>query len=321
MKDSDLPESYQVYDHDSNRAQRIHFGLIVSEISLILVVAITASTLSLPGFQAYSRGFLILILTAFFTSIVLRLLIMTGEWERKWFAYRSVAESSKKLAWQYMMKVGDYAAGDNQAAKTLHGTIAALQKEIIYPPEPGEEGTRNWEEVTQEMDRIRNTPFQDRLTTYLTQRVADQIRWYRSHAGRYSSRRRELSAIVVAAQLVGVALSATFIIAGLPVVAIVGFVVTLIAVLLAWTEAKHYGQLIEPYQLTARELASIYRDSASVRSEGELSTFVIECEATISREHTSWRAKSGLARLHRLLETGEITTGDSPTDSTGVVKR
>lgn len=299
MKEMDLPETYQVYDRSALRAQRSHFRLVAGEIVVILFIASAITLDSYSSFESYTDEFVILVLSAFFAVIILRLFIMTGSWEPKWYAFRSVAESSKKLAWSYIMKVGDFAADEVTAKDSLARALQGLQAGCKFSPEAKEEGSRNWESVTSEMARLRGASLPDKTTRYLRERLEDQISWYKGQAAMNQARERLMSVILLTLLLVGVSLSAVFLAQRLPTVSVIGLVVTLVAGSIAWSQAKQYAGLVEPYQLTARELGSLRTKFDTIRTEGELAILVAECESSISREHASWVAQRVFTVLPR----------------------
>ena len=63
------------------------------------------------------------------------------------------------------------------------------------------------------------------------------------------------------------------------------------AALLAWIQAKRFGELSTSYNLAAHEIALIRERAADIREEREFSIFVGDAENAFSREHTHWAAR------------------------------
>lgn len=68
---------------------------------------------------------------------------------------------------------------------------------------------------------------------------------------------------------------------------------TIASVAFGWAKAKRFGELSSAYSMAAQELAIAEGDAEYVATEEELANLVQEVEERISREHKTWRARSG----------------------------
>lgn len=55
---------------------------------------------------------------------------------------------------------------------------------------------------------------------------------------------------------------------------------------MTWLEAKKHNELKSSYSLAAHEIILIKSESASIRTDQQLSKFVVKSEAALSGEHT-----------------------------------
>jgi hypothetical protein len=73
------------------------------------------------------------------------------------------------------------------------------------------------------------------------------------------------------------------------------FPVTIVALcasaVLSWTQAKKHKELSASFSLATHEITLIKGESVSVKSEKDLSQFVVNSETAFSREHTQWVAR------------------------------
>jgi uncharacterized membrane protein len=67
-----------------------------------------------------------------------------------------------------------------------------------------------------------------------------------------------------------------------------GIFVNLAMAFLAWLQMKKHQELAQSYGLAAQGLSFAYEQSSQVRTEEELSTYVMNSENAISREHKMW---------------------------------
>ena len=68
-------------------------------------------------------------------------------------------------------------------------------------------------------------------------------------------------------------------------------IATAAGAVLTWLQAKKHSELNSSYGLTAHEIVLIKGEALSVKTEKELSEFVVNSESAFSREHTQWAAR------------------------------
>ena len=60
---------------------------------------------------------------------------------------------------------------------------------------------------------------------------------------------------------------------------------------ITWLQAKKHNELNSSYALAAHEIVLIKGEALSVKSDKNLSEFVLDSENAFSREHTQWTAR------------------------------
>jgi hypothetical protein len=60
---------------------------------------------------------------------------------------------------------------------------------------------------------------------------------------------------------------------------------------LTWLQAKKHNELSSSYSLTAHEIMLIKSEVNIIKTEDDLSEYVMNCENAFSREHTQWFAR------------------------------
>jgi hypothetical protein len=231
----------------------------------------------------------------FVAGLILSLILLHTRPQQRWYEGRAAAESIKTLSWQYSVGGGAYPVHLPDAEAHL---IAQINKVILELPatvQPDADLTPD--QITDEMRDHRAAPLADRQKLYLTGRIDNQRKWY---AGRTLLNRRRSTlwmGVTISAQVVGTALAAAkgF---GLTDVDLLGIAAAVAASCAAWMQTKQYQALAASYDVTARELQAI-RAEAQIRlatpDEAEWAEFVADAETAISREHTTWRARSGIS--------------------------
>lgn len=232
---------------------------------------------------------------AFVAGLILSMILLYSRPQQRWYQGRAAAESIKTLSWQYSVGGGAYPVDLPDAEKHL---IAQIKKVILELPATGQpDADLTPGQITDEMRSSRCAPLADRQKLYLTDRIDNQRKWY---AGRTRLNRRRSNTwmgVTIGAQIVGAALAGVkgF---GISDVDLLGIAAAVAASCAAWMQTKQYQALAASYDVTARELTAI-RTEAEVRlatpDEAEWAEFVADAETAISREHTTWRARSGIS--------------------------
>ncbi len=295
----DLPDSYSSYDASAIIAQRSHFKLILFELGSAVIISILSLIIAISQQDTISRiGFLI-IFFLFLIGIIRQLIAMKKQFERKWFAFRAVAESIKSLAWQYAMACGDFSELNHDASKLFLRRIERAKEIFQINPDPETISCELLNDLKQSMVEMREIEWQNKRKIYIKERLEDQIKWYTNKA-KVNKKRSELyDWIIVILQIVGIAISLVFLyirpmVNGAPALSLT---VTLIVSIIGWSRSKQHAELVEPYQNAARELNDIRQEIELAGGEADFLRLVEESEQAISREHTMWLAKRGLRKL------------------------
>jgi hypothetical protein len=239
---------------------------------LLLVVAAVISVFnsSLPEFAIVQA---IALLGALACSVSL----FSVRPDRYWYAGRAVAESIKTVTWRFVSKAEPFNTSDEIAR---HHFMQTLKSIIEQNQEVARRLSTNLDgiQITDTMMAMRQRDIEERKRDYIESRVNDQQRWYAKKSG-YNKKM---------ATYFFVALIATNAIAMIFAIAKVRFpnmpywptdaLVALAASTLSWMQAKRFSELSASYALAAHEISFIKEQSASVKTDDDLSQFVGDAE-------------------------------------------
>jgi hypothetical protein len=271
--------------------QRQYMRLILAELIAGFIAAFFSDGSSLfpDGYQGWLAGI---------TVVFLGLAIGAQAWRRyrkfdqSWFTGRAVRESTKTVTWQYMMRVPPY-DDDSRAGAELLAVVDEIREAASRTGTTFPEAANDGPVITEQMERVRGANWQDRCGLYLRARVRDQITWYGEKARENADLARRFSILTVVGQ--GAAICLAIVRVVYPSWNLVGVLTTLVASMIAWTQAKRFDELAASYRLARDELEQITARLEGCSSEVELLSVVIDAEGAISREHTMWVARSGSA--------------------------
>jgi hypothetical protein len=289
VTDADLPVLFRDLDATSQKAQKSYLRLVKADL-LFLVAGAAASSVML-SWRAGQMIINALGAVCLFAGLLLTIIIERRNLERTWYGARAAAESVKSLSWKYMMRARPFGDGDSAAGKELTKALLDIlhnRRELALRPSLVANAT---DQITARMQCVRQTGNADRLNLYLRERIQDQTEWYRGKAAQNASKERLWFALVIALQ--AIALAAAIVQVFWPQIPVNAASVLAAAASsgLAWLQVKSYQELSQSYTLTAHELGLIAAAAPPPGSEDELSTFVNDAEAAISREHTMWVAR------------------------------
>ena len=280
-----LPELYQRSDQISLRAQSQYFLRLRLYLGLLVLAALTAFI------WPHSRYGAIATILLFSITLGILVSLRVNRFEDLWYNGRAVAESVKTRAWRWAMRADPY--GDDTDTDIVSRFTADLNVILnhnrslsqVLEPTVGSQ-----EPVSDVMWQIRRLPVVERLDIYKTQRVDNQAEWYarKAQVNQVLARRwfwvsillHTAAAALLLYRVVNPALN-------LPI----GTIAAAAGAVIAWTPAKRYSELISSYSLTALEIGVIQDNAALVKTEQDLSRFVLSSEAAFSREHTQWVAR------------------------------
>lgn len=211
--------------------------------------------------------------------------------ERGWYDGRAAAESAKTLAWRYAVGGRPFPL-DMPSEAVDKGFIAALQDVMGALPYVAADPNAG-PQITSDMRKLREAELPERRERYETARVAGQQSWYAARARFNESRVQRWRAVVVMAELVGVAAGIAAA-AGWLRVDLVGLVAAFAAATTAWLQVKQHDSLARSYSVASQELSSVRSLIRHQTDESTWADFVDQAEEAISREHTLWRASRGV---------------------------
>ena len=276
-----LPALYNAADAASSIGQRTFLALRGGQLLALLVGAI-GGVVVVRVQQIDAAG--LLVVAAFLSVAGLQYWLSQADPQRSWYDGRAAAESVKTLAWRYAVRAAPF-QGDADSDGVFVAQLAGTLKQLGHLALPAG-GT---EQITGWMRALRSEPLESRRETYKLLRIDEQHTWYADRAE--TSRRMTtawriaLSALAVLGALGGVAKTLLLIDINL-----VGLAATAVTGSAAWLETRQHETLAVAYGLTAQELASAAALINGPTDEEAWSDFVNDCEAAISREHTTWRA-------------------------------
>lgn len=293
VRDEDLPALFRDADRASGKGQRRYLSFVIANLALMVIGAL-ATSLSVVSLQSLlaACGAVFLVI-----GVALSMFTWVKPFHKEWYGGRAIAESVKTLAWRYVMRAEPY-DGEKQPEE-VNRLFEKHLRDILQ--------NRQWlgaalvhldgsaDQITGRMRDIREQSLEQRKAIYLRDRVEDQQQWYAKKAAGNNSAAMWWFAGLVACQ-VGAAGTAIL----LAVCAQLKFNLAAIfaagaAAIVAWIQVKQYEDLAQAYGLTSNELSFLRSRYDAITSDEELSTFVIDVENAISKEHTLWVARRGVA--------------------------
>jgi len=289
----DYPPLARAAERVATRGQAWYLRSTLIELGIPLLAAVVSAVGAMPGVDFPADAALLaaaLLLIAGLATTHRR----QARTDRAWFEGRAVAESAKTVTWRYMMRVPPFdedARADAELAQTLRKVGQASPIVRLKVARETEDGPA----ITERMRQVRATNWQGRRAVYLAGRLDDQITWYGARARYNATRSGWLFKASLGAQAlaVGVALVRTVD----PRWNLVGVFTTLSTSVVAWGQAKRFDELQLSYLIARDELAEIRERVTVAATEAAFVAAVVDSEGAISREHTSWAAKSGAGHI------------------------
>lgn len=284
MKHSDYPALYQSASDLSENSQNAFYRAFLSHMGL-LAIASAISVANSPCPEVAIIQALVLI-GALGCAIYLYLVRP----DRRWYSGRAVAESIKTSTWRYISRAEPF---DNLDAVDRHNFGMKLKAIVEQNKDVAGLLTTHLDglQISNEMNRLRQTPVAERLDYYRIHRIADQQSWYAKKAG---ANKKMVNRYFIAL-LLTIGISIFFSIAKVryPTASYwpTDFFVTVAAGILSWIQAKRFQELSTSYALAAHEISLIRQQAEIAMNDDELSKFVGDAENAFSREHTQWIAR------------------------------
>lgn len=284
MQDSDYPSIYVAADELSKSAQSEYFFTIGLNL-LSLAGAVCISVFYYPS--AIMIGLQVVLL---FVSLGCTLSIYLRAREKVWYGARALAESIKTSTWKYATKTEPFEMKDEVATQLFVETLSELikgNKEIAKKNVTGS----NDKEITDWMVETRKSEFRRRKEIYLKDRIEDQLNWYMSKCKASGRKLKQLLFLMAVSTILAIAsaiLRFSFADASTWPTDIY---ISIATSLLAWTQARRYGELQASYSQAATEIKLIKTLFITLKSQQSLSLYVQNAENAFSREHTQWIAR------------------------------
>jgi len=201
-----------------------------------------------------------------------------------WYDARALAESTKSMAWKYMMGAAPYVGehGDGIFTRDLLKLLNDAQK-TVGPV--GADGLQ----ITAAMRALRAMPIHQRIAVYRTDRIDNQCRWYTARSEQHSKENRRWQTVVTSTLVVALGLSVLSIVTT-PIGGIAGIATAIAPAAIAWNQTLRHRELAHSYAFTSHEIGLLAAAPDPMNDE-EVGRFIADCEAAFSREHTMWRAR------------------------------
>jgi SMODS and SLOG-associating 2TM effector domain 3/SMODS and SLOG-associating 2TM effector domain 1 len=285
----DFPALYRAADKASLTAQHQFVLLTSIELCLMIIAAIVgAFVLSDTSIKTTLAIVSAVLLTA---GICITIIQRITKLERVWYDGRAIAESVKTLTWRYMTGSEPYSIelgskADEIFISSLH---SLLLERKTFAARLGSQYNRE-QQITEKMRQARTLSAYERKRLYLSERIDDQKQWYsrKTETNRKSAAR--LFILTVTSQFLAIIFAFTLGLWRESIIQLTGVFTTLAAAFMAWTQMRRNEELAQSYGLATQELIFIYEQSSQVTTEEELSSYVINSENAISREHKMWLA-------------------------------
>lgn len=288
---SDYPALFLAADRASTEAQCKYARLMRSTLVLLVIGAGLAA--ASPVFDSAKPAFALASAICLSLSLAVTTYLKTQKVEQLWYGGRAVAESAKSMTWRYMSGTDPYfvglppAEGDRKFVSDLESIIKE-RKQLAFGF-GGEFAERP--QISVPMRAVRSASLEERRSTYLAERIADQRRWYGDQARVNRAARNRYLNLIIAGQFLAVIAAIALVRWPDAKIKLTGLFTSLATALIAWLQVRQHKELAQSYSIAEVELGFIQERAQYVTNDRELSDFVGDAENAISREHTLWIAR------------------------------
>lgn len=291
MDTKDFPGLYQAADNASVRAQKYYLIIIGLDLAFMILGAL----LAVYNFETTSAKLIIYIISGFFllASLILTIILKSKAYEDTWYQGRALAESVKTLTWRYCMcsELFEINHSKDDVNNTFVGRIRELANEFKELNKILDANMASRLVISNRMESLRDLSIDERKSIYISERIADQKKWYSSKATFNKKKYDFWFVVIVIAQFLSVVTIVALIRNPSLNWNLVGLFTTISAAAISWLQLKQHQELKQAYTTAAQELNFIEASSNLIHTENELSKFVLDSENAISREHTLWLAQ------------------------------
>jgi hypothetical protein len=286
MKREDFPHIQLAASASSSYNQNRHFLYTKIKIALLLLTALVSAITFPQELQIYvGITYVTILLSGVFVSFYTSM----RKYDQMWFNSRAVTESCKMESWYFLMKMKPYDGTDiNEVNRLFNDNLMRILHE--YPTvEVGIAGRVGGNQISEAMMQAREMPLNDRLSLYVTERLQNQLSWYRVNSERNRKNESDWFFIYWFLQFTSVVVAIIVIYFRHPLISPVGILTTASASALSWNNARRFQELSQTYGYVVTELIGINVDAEHASSQEELAEIVRDTEDVISREHTTWK--------------------------------
>jgi hypothetical protein len=291
FKAQDYPALFCAADQASTSAQKA--SLRLSRLTLALLVLGAAFAAASGSVDSFKSGFAVASAASLALSLALSIYMKISKPEQIWYGGRAVAESTKSMAWRYMMAADPYFIdlgmenADMKFVSNLKSIVSERQQLAFgFGGEFSEQP-----QISGRMRDLRSASLEQRRGAYLTERISDQKYWY----GRQAKLNRNQSAayfsFITISQFLALLAALALITHPGSTLRLTGLFTSLASALIAWLQIKQHKEQAQSYSVAELELGFIQERGKYITNDRELSNFVGDAENAISREHTLWIAR------------------------------
>ena len=291
MKRENYPSLYQASDNASLVAQKNY--LIIMGLDLMFMIV--GSLLSIYNYSTEGSKLIVYIISGLFllTSLILTIVLKSKAFEDIWYQGRALAESVKTLTWRYVTcsELFESSLTIMEVNKIFTDRLKELSNEFKNLNKVLDAKLVALPIISAEMENIRKLNTAGRKEYYLTNRIEEQKNWYSTKADFNKSKYNRWFVVIIIGQFLSLVCVVILIKNPMLNWNLVGLFTTISASAISWLQLKQHQELKQAYTTAAQELNFIQSSSKSVSTENELSSFVLDSENAISREHTLWLAQ------------------------------
>lgn len=285
---SDLPGLYQTANQASLDAQNGYF----SGLKWYLILLTCAALVSYASPNSVCGAIISAVL--FLITLGILIFIRVKRPDGVWYNGRAVAESVKTRSWRWMMRADPYQ--DRVKPEIVSGNFINDLKAILDQNKGLSHSLQSVsaisDPISARMKEIRGLSTEERLRFYVDQRITNQANWYWQKAS--FNKRRAQQWFWVSVSLHSLAILMLLLRIRYPSLSLpIEVIATAAGAVITWLQAKKHNELNSAYTLAAHEIIFLRGESSFVKTEDQLSEYVVNSEAAFSREHTQWAARKG----------------------------
>ena len=286
MRDLDYPALYRSADESSIEAQKSYLRMTKCQYGSLIAASLMA--LFFACGQIFLAGYVAFVLV----STVFIVYGLSKNPQEKWYKSRALAESVKTITWRYMMCAEPYNGGLSSAIGNLSRNLEEILRSNYGTNKSIPIISSKGDQITSEMNRVRNLSLKERQDYYLKNRIDEQYEWYRKKVGINVKANKFWGrlCIIVHASAILLAIFRVFVFNSISIWPVHTMLVASSAII-GWIQIKKFNEVASAYSIATHEIGMIKSRISIVSSEDDFSRFVNDIELAFSREHTQWEAR------------------------------